>query len=616
MPITEEIQKRALAFAGAFHNRPAPGEYGASKKHALHDIVDKLEREIAVHFEYDYPPNELIETYRPNEPKKVFEYRIASYQQTTYPVLQKANGLVGGALSNRQVFFIEWPQNDRFEDKNKKDSLETYVKEEMPGGLDLDAYFWQYITPRGIMYPNSWVAVIPEVPDYILANEPDGGGAFRRPKPTFIPSEFVLDYGDEWAFVLSSEKSIIATKDSTREGNIFFYFLPNQTLQIVEVGNSMPGDPIYEVREYHAHEMGRPAIRQIGGVASGLTTEVLSTRKKTLYMSHLQGMVPHLNNALRQKSDIEAVKVAHLHPVRYEEPVSCPTCSGDTEINGKECKTCSGTGFIQPVNSPMEAITKVANDTGVLNAPVGFASPNTDTFEAAVKDNEAEIYSAYEAVNMEVLYSGIGSQQTARAKEIDREGLHNLLTQIGSNIYPLYQWILDEIAYFRYSYVLKDNINEYRAIVNEPSTYDTTNFHEEVIRLGEMEKAGVPASARSLVAKRVASKMFGANSQSAKLSRAYITCDPFSMRSTDDIMALTALDMVQTEEEKTAIYLHENVGWLVDLEVKKSAGFLDLDSVSMREAITASAKAAKEAAQVAPTTTDPSTQITQINTNQ
>src|SRR5690606_3091586 len=50
-----------------------------------------------------------------------------------------------------------------------------------------------------------------------------------------------------------------------------------------------------------------------------------------LYESRIAGMIPELNEAIRENSDLQAAKVLHIYPERWE-------------YTQNDCTTCKGTG--------------------------------------------------------------------------------------------------------------------------------------------------------------------------------------------------------------------------------------------------------------------------------
>lgn len=561
MALFPELEERAKALIASMHRYP------------LFDSVVKAEAEVSVHFEYGESPGAILDQYRPNEAKEAWEYRLSSYEQTTYATIRKAVGLLKGSLSNSQFLVIEYPKDSKADKEGQ--GIEHYLSASMPMGIvNLDSYFWESLFSKSVAYPNSFIAITPEQADYEIKDLTQ----YRKPYPQFIPSEYVVSYADDYVIVESSEKAAYQEAGKVREGLIYFIFLPFCTFQAIQTGKDT-----FEIILYHSHGSPTPLCRQVRGEASGMVKSVLSSTRQSLYLSHIQGMIPHLNKILREQSDYDASAVKYMHPVTTEIMLDCPSCGG----KDSNCSTCYGAGYISPSSSPLESIVVEPGEGGKIEEAVKFSFPDVSIFsamEAKIASNER---AAYSAIDMEILYDGIGARQTAEAKRMDRDNLLTRIGQVGNTIYPLYQWILDKITVCRYVGVLapteEELLNEYRPKLIPPANYDLTAFQDEANRLTELAEAGVNAPTRSLLMKRIVTKSLGPGTDSSKLARTYLNVDPYAGHSVKDIISLGLVGDIESEQRKLQDYIYLNLPAMVDSLLEIYPNYLDLPATRQRE---------------------------------
>lgn len=541
--------------------------FSSNYKHRIKPEVQALEAEIAVHFEYGQEPGDAITKARPNEARVVQDYRQEVYEQKTFPVFSKILALVRSVLFNPSTFIVLHKKADLVPDG---DTLQAYIEVALPKILNVSSfksYFEKEIFPKALSYPNAWLAVLPRLSDEQRGIA--GRSDYREPILAFIPSDNIVEYGEDFCLVYSDEKVRYVGKDGKYkdDGEVYFYFGLNATYRVYQVGEDAKRKRLFDVEIYHIHNTNALAIRQIGGQSSSIGQQVLTFDHKPVYLSFLQPAIPHLNSMMWQNSDIESVLVANMHPIRYEMESECGTCNGDRKIteNGIQitCPSCKGTGSITSANSSLEVITMRVEEGEKLEAPLGFVSPPVAPFDAALKYLDREEERAYRALNMDVLINGMGTQQTARAKEIDRESLHGLYRDISSVVFDLFQWVLDKMNLYRYGDLLQATVSENKSVLQIPHTFDTSIYSEVITQLKDLKEAGFSDSLRMSWAKQAIMKQFGAESTETKLAISLLEIDDYALMTQDEILVETATygDDASNELE---LYIHRNGRDLVD----------------------------------------------------
>lgn len=580
--IPEELYQMAKGVAEKHGN-----DKDGAMKHSLYAETITQYQKMAIHFEWDTDPRELILTYRPHETKWSADYRIETYEQSTYAIAQKILNLERGTLSNSQLYSIDYPKSapELSTDAQGAGGIKEYLEKNIPiPGKNLEKYFWEFLFQMIMIDPNGWIAVRPKVGDpYSDPNQ------FRSPFPVYIPSANILEYSSDYVAVLSTEHRAVKNGDSEEWAPIIYYFTPDITFQCIPVAYD-DGEFLYEPIAWHVHYSGEMAIRQIGGVISGKHKSVMADHAQAFHLSHLQPAIPAFNRALRYLSDIESMFVNSLHPIKYGMPTRCHTCNGMGDIviageNGESyetCPTCNGDKVIVPTSSPLEGYTVQPGDDGKIHAPVNFVAPPIDSFKEAIDFYFRTLDDALRALDMDILVTKASPvSQTARAKEIDRESLHAHFRKVANTTFPLYQWILDRINQFRYPALSKEQLGENRVEVVAPGTFDTTKSMELLEQIKDGMETGFSRDVLVAMAEKVIDKIFGAETKASKLNKTYIQIDPYALVSSDEKVM-----MMSGNGQDLDNLVHKNMKLYVEAAIEKEGNrFLDYSTTDKREII-------------------------------
>ena len=542
-------------------------------KHPLYDQTVKQYRELAVHYIWGTDPGELIKSFRPSETKFAYDYRLLSYEQTTYSIGEKIIGLQRGVLSNDKLYSIKFP--DSPPDIISKENIKDYLV----GGLkiqtgNIETFYWEFLFQMILIDPNGFIAIVPYRSDE--ASNPD---EYRKPYPVFIPSENVMQYSDDYLLALSSDTKTVGGEDKAKTGHVYFFFTNSATLKCEPFDVDDDGNIRYTALPYHEHNLNVKTFRQVGGIISGKSHSVLSSDPQAIHLSHLMPTLPALNRATKILSDLDSLLVNTLHPIRYGIPMICNHCKGDMYVVSNEerveCPVCSGAGTVIPTTSPLEGYTVPPDEKGQIHAPVNFVSPPLGPFTEAKEFYYQTLDDALISLDMDLLItksSGVG--QTARAKEIDREPLHAHFRKISNTIFPLFQWVLDSINILRYGSVLtEEQVEQNRVEVNSPIHFDTTKINELMEDIKLARDNNFPIGTRKRIAQNYISKTFGSGTKETLLNLAYLQLDPFALM-TDPEQALLTLDSPDSYELK---YLHSHLEALIEIAIEKYPNFLEMN---------------------------------------
>jgi hypothetical protein len=378
---------------------------------------------------------------------------------------------------------------------------------------------------------------------------PESASEYISPVAYFFPSKQVYAYeAGEYAVLLSSEASRYASPQGRNvylDGQVF-YIITKDTVAKYEQ-NSRSGGYSLTV-EYH-HGLGYLPCDKAGGLFKS------RTNGEIIYESRIDVMVPSLDEAAREYSDLQAEVVQHIHSEKYRYATEeCPACRGsgvgkDADGAPCECGACKGLGrqaSTNPYGEYVISLQKKLEDYQIPEIPMGYVPKDTEIVkvqDARVKDH---LYSALAAVNMEFL-AEVPLSESGVAKEVDRDELNNFVHSVAEDIVRImdniYRWICD----MRYSVVVPDADRraELLPTVNVPEQYDMLSSTHIMNEIAAMRAAN--ASPLTIAALEIdfIRKKFNASPETANRLGAVMELDPLSGMSAEDKMMYAAENVIR-----------------------------------------------------------------------
>lgn len=541
--------------------------------HGLYIPSTDAARAIAVHFEQGTSPERLIESTRPHEDSRTQEYRLEIHEHVTQSYAQKIVNLQRANLFNPDQFRIDPPsQSDPI---NDDDGIYEYLTTSVPGIGDIRDYASQSLLIQAQRDVNAWVVIMPETP---YSERPENDQiSFANPYPAFVPSSHVMDYGKNYLLAKSDNVTLI----ERTEYNDFLFFTDQWTI-LLQAKLVEKKKVTYEASVFDQHDRFFEEIaRQVGGILASKETSVLTGRSDRLYVSPLQPTIPFFNTALQELSDLRSAIITHLHPQRYEAPVTCPTCH-DKEPARSTCTTCDGRGIVRG-GSALTAYTVEPNDDGQVLPPAGYIEMPTEIIDKAFEWYRYNIEEGFRAVNMEMLFDKKGnSAETARAKEIDREQLHNHFREVSQIVFPLLQWICDGINKVRYGLQLEEDVDANSVVVVAPRTFDTTMPNESIERLKMARDAGSHEGFIVELMRDVVRKTMGSDTDQGKKALLAIDLDPIPSYGYDEILGWQAMNAGYSDRD---IQYKTRLTMMIDEATREDDQFLAKSFEDQKQAI-------------------------------
>jgi hypothetical protein len=391
-----------------------------------------IEDEEYVNFQYysdgEYP-RKLIDEVRPNEHLIVKEYRKKTYE----PVFSEVYDRVLNALNKIQRadgFFLKFP-DEQLPRIAKDEDLKTYLTKNFTASKSLMNWAFQVGLKQYTIDANGVIIVWAE------QAEPT---EYKKPKPYVINSSKI---------VYHYEGNSIIYKDDDN-GNVYYSI---DKISWSKWRKKKKGSG-YDLVEETFHGLGVFPGFTIGGVVE--EEEELGRE----YQSRLKAMLPWLNVATVEFSDLRAEITQHIHStVWIYQDEQCKSCNGQGFTFNKEQERVPCTNSKckdgQIPTSPYETIrVRPAKTTmGEVPAPtppMGYIQKQTEIAELQDKRINEMRYRSLAAINMQFLEAQPAAQSGV-AKAYDRDETNNTFYGVAVDLGTIMTNIAYLCAMWRYN---------------------------------------------------------------------------------------------------------------------------------------------------------------------
>jgi hypothetical protein len=408
---------------------------------------EELAKKLEVHAKGLTPEN-LINERRPNESEETKKYR----QKIYVPITKKAIGKVITSLSKirrSEDWNIQYDSDKVPSQVTNGNRLEDYCELNYPNFTSISNWAFSELLKRSLIDANSVCAVI-------LKSIPAEKNEYLKPEAEIFSSNQILDYvpGEYYALLSADVCTYKAGNNRIYEGKVYYIITDTQIGRYEE----RAGKGLEEVYIYD-HNIGEVPVRKVGGVFFERKNNDL------IQESRIADMVPFLDEAAREYSDLQAEIVQHVYSEKYIYiNTECPTCKGhgisnekDVSGNFKSCPTCNGNGKAKG-NSPYGVhlinVTKIGENSAPT-PPIGYINKSTEIPKLQDERIDGHIYKGLSAINMEFL-SETPLNQSGTAKEVDRDELNNFVNSIAEDIVSVLDRVYYFICQYRYNVIVPD----------------------------------------------------------------------------------------------------------------------------------------------------------------
>ncbi len=471
----------------------------------------------------------LIGEYRPGEKNDVMEYRKKNYVSITKrPCFKVINSLK--KIVKSDDWKISYDASERPKLIVESESLEAYAEKHLPKRFkSIENWVYTFAMRQLLTDPN---AVIYTLPVNIDAPEND----YYQPLPFIANSDKVYEYKENELVVIESKETHTFThKGKTYDNGLVFYvFQPGVVHKAVQIDLD---------KNFRVDEILNDSVYGMLAFRSGFGEICDVIDNEPVYESFISPMLPDLDKAARENSDLDASVVQHLHPLEwYVSGVECETCAGNGTIvkNGKPitCSTCGGVG--KRKKSPFTDIVVKSSSLGenpIPTPPAGIVQRDTGIIEIQDKRIADHVYNALSSLNMEFLVE-TPLNQSGRAKEVDRDELNNFVYGVAYHLVenivaPIYQRIID----IRYGKVItnKEMREQMQPSIVIPQRFDLLSENTIIDQLQKLNESKVDPNVISEVQTDYIQKKFADDPVLRKRLTLIFKLNPFTASTPESV---------------------------------------------------------------------------------
>lgn len=509
------------------------------ERHHYYEQTVKIAHSMAVHANGDYP-KDLIEERRPHESDQVREYREKIWKPITKSTFTKVFNELQ-KIRKSSEWSIKYDGLDEFAKIREEEDLQQYCEKKYPYFESLTNWAFSDLLRNILIDPNAVVVVRP------IEMEIEETG-FYRPFATIINSKKIIKFVPNDYLVYRLEDACEYKSGNTiKKGRSIFIVTTVEFIRYDQT--SEKGD--FALVEQMPHELGVLPAYGLRGVL------IESNWPNFLYESRIAGMIPYLDEAIREYSDLQAAKVLHIHPERWEFiQRECPNCKGtgvmpnpkwydgcDVSISPMcECNhhDCVG-GYlangpyskllIRPINNATEAGTQMPNP------PAGFIEKDVQIVKLMDEGIRQHKYDALASINFEFL-SETPINQSGKAKEIDYDALNNTVHSIAEDVVAAIDSAIYLIAKFRYKALYsEDEIKEMLPDIAVPERFDIMGSARIMNEISNAKNNGLNPVIKSALEIDYCAKRFNNEIEVYDMVSLVLELDPLQNISEDDKMS-------------------------------------------------------------------------------
>lgn len=504
-------------------------------KHHFYDAAVNIAKKMAVHADGVFP-GDLLKERRPNEPKEVLEYREKIWVPKTKPTFSKVYSELQ-KIRRSSDWSIKYENQDQFTLITDEQNLETYCEKNFPYFDSITNWVFSLMLRKELIDPNAVVVVMPiewEVEETDLL----------QPFPVIFDSAKVIDFkSNDYVVLNNPEGAIYYVRGVPTLGKSIYVITTLEVLRYDQINAKGEFQLVVQV----PHELGVLPAFSLRGIL------IDQAAQRFLYESRLAGMIPDLDEAVREYSDLQAAKVLHIYPERWEATnTECKACIGtgrrpnpswteacgcDKEI---ECNKCDGHGYT--VAGPYSKIrvkmpTALEPGTNFPTPPAGYVEKDVEIVRIQDEGVRQHVYDALSAINFEFL-AEVPLSQSGKAKEVDMDALNNTVHSIAEDIV----WCMDNlyklIAYWRYKGVYAiEKINDMLPSIGVPEKFNILTSAQTMEELTSSKNNKANSVIISALEIDYASKRFNNDPEVRDMVTIILKLDPLSNISEDEKMS-------------------------------------------------------------------------------
>lgn len=439
------------------------------------DCMD-LAHALSVHANGEMPDDKIMSR-RPSEPEEIKNYRKTIYVPKTKQAISKVIHSLE-KIRRAQDWNIQYDPESVPSQIAEKETLKQYCEFNYPTFTSITNWAFAELLKRSLIDANGIVAVV-------LESLPKSKSEYCKPVAKFFGCEQIVEFvEDEYVVLKSKDTTTYYTQTKNGKGRrintngaIYYIITTTEFVKYEQTGADK-----YDPKQVYAHNCGRLPAWKVGGIYKA------RKNNDTIYESRLAGMIPDLDEAAREYSDLQAEIVQHIHSEKYAYTnTECSHCKGigftthvgeDGNVVQDTCQHCHGTGKV--LNTSPYGLHLIdgarAGELQVPAPPIGYIQK--DTSIATLQDQRVRnhIKDALAAVNMEFL-AETPIDQSGVAKAYDANELNNFVNSVAEDLVRNIDNVYYFICEYRYRTIVPNEEARRKMLpaVNVPTKFDIAN---------------------------------------------------------------------------------------------------------------------------------------------
>lgn len=513
--------------------------FTGERKHFYHKkSVDNC-ADFKTHADGIYPIR-LIDERRPNEPLEVKEYREKIWVPKTKPTFSRVISSLG-KIRRSPDWSIKYPTEPAFNLIREGETLEDYCEKNFPYFESFTNWLFSVCLKPYLTDPNGVILIWP------LTTEVEQTD-FLQPYPVIFECCDVVEFEAEDHAVLNDpEGCYYMAKRGNRtveEKGKAFYVVDSVSIQKHEQVDSKGTMKI--VMDY-THGLGYMPCFKLGGVICE------SQGSEYLYESRISGILPELNEAVREYSDLQAAKVLHVYPEKWQYTSNeCATCMGTgqrpntswydgcaaTIPASVECHICKGHGYVS-AGPYAQQLVKPAEmgKQQIPTPPAGYVEKDVEIVKLMGDSVRQHIYDGLSAINFQEL-AEVPMAESGVAKQVDRDEQNNTVHAIAEDLVKIMDRSYAIIADYRYMHLYSfEEIGEMLPAIAVPEKYDLFSISNLQNDLKLAKDTKLNPVIQNAMEVDYAGKLFNNDSSIRDLVALTIKLDPLPGLSEDEKMS-------------------------------------------------------------------------------
>ena len=541
--------------------------FDPSYKSEIGEKSKEFETDFRIHADGIFP-EKIISEARPNESAEVFKYRKTIWQPKTKPSFNKV-------FSSLQKIRRSSDWSVKFNETSFKipegETLEDYLTEYYPKFESLEKYMFDVWLREYLIDPNAVCAVFP--------GEAKEETDFKEPIAEIFNSGLVVFFKSEDYVILKNPLGTTFRDDKGAEhsGDSFYILTTTQYLKYDQINVKRDFKLVSEI----PHEIGYLPAWKLGGVL------IKSSNGDLLYESKISGMLPELDEAVREYSDLQAAVIMNIFPERWEMATAeCNTCHGTGKITNQNessgFSSCNNPNCVAGyVVSPYSKVLVKPADIGQQMAipPVGYVEKPVEIVELQDKRVDKHIYDALSAINMQFT-ADVPLSESGISKSVDRDEANNFVHSVAEDLVNSMLQISYYISVLRFGVQHSEaEIEELQPEIPVPENFDlfSIKIDEEELKNAKTNKLN-PAIINEMEIEYANKKFAGKPEIQQKLA-AVLTLDPLANVSEDDKGMRLSNNGISQED----YILSCNINSFVERAISENDNFLLLETKEQKE---------------------------------